>query len=149
MTTAAPLVDAYLIDVLLPEIYPTGVTILRGAPGTTTTADVVSLRSTTVDDVQVQMGPQRRHDETMTVTLLLSCFRAGDYRAQRAADEAAWAMLTLLRDGLRFDRTPNMAGAVRHAVVASYSLDREDDPAVLAKGRVAVITVTLAIKARN
>ena len=77
--SAGPLVDAYLIDVLLPEIYPSGVTILRGASGTTTTADVVSLQSTSVDDVQVQMGPQRRHDETMTVTLLLSCFRSGNY----------------------------------------------------------------------
>ena len=147
--TAAPLVDAYLVDVLLPEIYPSGITILRGSPGTTTTADVVSLQSTSVADVQVQMGPQRRHDETMTVTLLLSCFRSGNYRAQQVADETAWTMLAALRDGLRFDRTPNMAGAVRHAVVSSYSLAREDDPAVLAKGRVAVITVTLTIKARN
>lgn len=146
--SAGAAVDTYLVTVLLPAAFPDA-TICRGAPGTHVEQDVVSLRSTTVDDAQVCMGPARRRDETITVTLILSCTRPGDVTAQETADDAAWAMLSALRDTLRSATTPNLGGAVTSAEVASYALERPDDPELLAEARNATITVQLRVKART
>lgn len=146
--SAGSAVDHYLVDTLLPALFPTA-TVLRGSPGTQVEQDVVSLQSTTVDDAQVCMGPQRRRDETMRVTLLISCTRPGDHTVQADADDAAWAMLSTLRDELRTATTPNLGGAVRSAEVSSYSLERAEDPELLTVGRNAAITVTLKVLART
>ena len=107
--SAGSAVDHHLVDTLLPSLFPAA-TVLRGSPGTQVEQDVVSLQSTTVDDAQVCMGPQRRRDETMRVTLLISCTRPGDHTVQADADDAAWAMLSTLRDELRVATTPNLGG---------------------------------------
>ena len=79
--SAGSAVDHYLVDTLLPSLFPAA-TVLRVLPGTQVEQDVVSLQSTTVDDAQVCMGPQRRRDETMRVTLLISCTRPGTTRCR-------------------------------------------------------------------
>ena len=43
----------------------------------------------------------------------------------------------------------NLAGAVRHAEVSSYTLDRPDDPELLEQARNATITVALTVLAHN
>lgn len=148
MSTAGAAVDTYLTGTLLPALFPAA-TIVRGAPGVNVTLDVVSLQSTTVDDAQACMGPHRRRDETMTVTLLLSATRFGDASAQQVADEAAWGMLDTLREALRSAPEQNLAGAVRYAELTSYSLARPDDPELLEKGRNATITAVLTVRAHN
>ena len=85
----------------------------------------------------------------MTVTLVLSCTRPGDATVQADADDAAWAMLSTLRDALRTATTPNLAGAAVRAEVASYSLERPDDPDLLEQARNAVVTVQLRVLART
>lgn len=144
--SAVPLAKAYLVDVLLPNLFPAA-SVAYGMPDGWEAPDLICVTNARQNDTQPVYGSTRPVEETGEIDLLVSCFRAGG--TQREATEAAYA----IRDGLRahFKTNPGqtLGGSVRAAAVTAAELFEDDDPDAIADGRVAQLNVVLSFVARN
>lgn len=148
MATSIPLVKAFLVDTLLPGLFPDA-QITYGLPAASRANDLISVRNARVENTQPVYGTTRPIDEDGTVDVLISCYRPGGEAEQRDATEAAFTIHDALRNHFKSNPNETLGGAVRTAGVLSAELFEDDDPDDIASGRLSQIEVVLGFKARN
>ena len=141
-TSAAPAFKAALHAACV-AAFPAGtVQVCYGRPGAEPWADdALALLDVDATQAAAPMGTRAR-EETFTLTVLCSSFRAGGDEMQQVATEAAYGLLATLEGLLRTD--PNVTGTVRKAEVVGHLLAEES----YAQGRVAEVAAAIAVQAR-
>jgi hypothetical protein len=143
--SAIPGVKSYLVDTLLPTLFPAA-QVIYGPPGGWLGEQVISVGNATVESSQMILGANRPRREDAEVEVILSVFQGGGPEAQQTATEAAFAMLGTFADHFRTQGNETLGGACDNAYVSAYSLDETDDPDVLEKGRYAALVATLTVQ---
>ena len=149
MASSVPAIKGYLVDTVLPTLFPAPALITYGMPGTFEPNDIVTVGNVRVTNSDPVMGNQRRVEELIEVSILLSCYRAGGPAAQRTATEAVYGMYSALRDYFRTSPNETLGGSVRTSRVTSHELFEDDDPDAVKNGRLSQIEVVLTINARQ
>jgi hypothetical protein len=146
MPSAAPAAKAALVAMLRTALAAESVQVTYGHPGLTVVEDLVAVMGVSCEQAPGPMraGPRPR-DETLRLTVVISCYRGGDQ--QEAASDRAFALLGLAEDALMSD--PTLSGTVRWAQLESYDLAEADDPDLMAAGRIAEISAVVRAEARN
>lgn len=132
------------------SLFPSAV-VVYGYPGAVSDADIIGVLAVTSSRGVAPMGTNRPREEVLSVDLLFSCWSGGT--DQQAVTERAYALVgqfeAYLQDaGVSPSSKVNLGGAVRFAQVTATDLAESNDPAVLATGRVAEISVTVVASAR-
>ena len=149
MASCVPAVKAALCGTVLPILFPAPIQVTYGVPGPFEGDDLVSVGAARVQCDDPVMSSARRVEETVELSILLSSWRAGGPQAQQLATEAAYAMLSTLRDHFRTAPNETIGGTCRTARVTSHELWEDDDPEAIANGRLSQIEVVLTISARQ
>jgi hypothetical protein len=149
MASAVPGIKRYLFETVLPGLFPAPTLITYGIPGTFEADDIVTVGNARVTNDVPVMGSQRRTEELIELTVLISCYRAGGPGAQLTATEAAYAIYTALRDHFRVTGNETLGGACREARVTSHELSEDDDPDDITNGRLSQIEAVITLKARQ
>lgn len=147
MASAAPAAKAALVSMMTTALSAQSVRVFYGHPGFIPDGDIVAVTNVIGEQ---EPGPLRAapatREETLRLIVVVSCYRGGGTGAQQAATERAFALLALVESAIRTDVT--LGGTVRMAQVESFELDEPDDPDILAKGRVAEISVVVRASQR-
>lgn len=127
----------------------TGVQVIDGSRGPFTRADVVSLADIDADLDVGPLSPARATDEVFTVTVVISCFRAGADDAQAAATTRAAALWSLLFEYFRTSGQETLGVSTRTlGRLVHAEMRKSDDPEVVAKGRSTTVTATIHVTSR-
>lgn len=131
-------------------LYPNAL-VTYGHPGSISDADIIGVLDISSVRGIAPMGTNRPREELLTATLLFSCWSGGT--DQQAVTERAFALVAqfeaYLQDaGNSPSSKVNLGGAVRFAQITATDCAESHDPAVLATGRVAEVTVTVVANAR-
>lgn len=146
--TALSSCKTYLVDTLLPSLFPSAEVVWGWAPDTAAD-DVVMVLNAQVQNSQPVYGTQRPVEETMSLQVTISCWRAGGREAQRTASLQAMSMYSTLRDYFKTNANETLGGICRWVRVVSYELAEDDDEEAMHQGRLAQVDVVLSIRARN
>lgn len=149
MASAVPTASAALVamvgDALAtqPEVL-----VCYGHPGPVDSHDIVALMAaeSATEPTVMQVGP-RPLDETLDLTVVVSCWRGGGLEVQPAVTDRAYALADVIDTAVRAD--PTLRGSVWSARVAAIVQAPVDDPDVLAKGRLTELSVTVHAQART
>ena len=149
MASAVPTASAALVAMIgdaladQPEVL-----ICYGHPGPTPAEDIVALMAaeSTTEPTVMQIGP-RPLDETLDLTVVVSCWRGGGLEVQPAVTDRAYSLADVIDTTVRGD--PTLRGSVWSAHVAAIVQAPVDDPELLATGRLAELSVTVHAQART
>jgi hypothetical protein len=151
-TSAAPLVKGALVDgIALLFAADPDVGVVYGPRGSYTRPDLVAVLGVTTEVDVATIGANRARSEAHEVTIVISSSRPGTVDAQRTVTERAYALLAIIDAWLI--ASPNETLAITGAQqtwarVARVELTEPADSDVLAKGRQANLTVTVAVRTR-
>ena len=148
-SSVAPALKAGLVAMLRTAFASDpAVLVSYGHPGPTSAPDIVGVMGVAADQSVATLAATQPREESLRVTVLVSCFVGGGDGAQQAATERAYALLALVESALRTD--PTVAGIVRKSQVESHDLAEDIAPAAAGTpiGRVAELAVVLRAEAR-
>jgi len=134
----AALTTAYAADSLVRVFY--------GHPGPARFDDMVAVMGVTSEQQHGPMGGTRPREETLRVTVVLSCYTGGGTEVQQTVTERAFALLGSMETALRTD--PTLAGTCRWAQIESYESVEVTDPDIIETGRVTEIFATVLVQTR-
>lgn len=143
--SAALTAKAGLLTVLAAALAADGCPVLWGVPDYLLD-DMVILLGVNGSAQLGAMGPNRGRDESLTLTVTVSCFRGGS--DQRVVTERAWGLFALIEDAVRAD--PTLDGSVVTASAAGWDMEEglslgEGDTVL---GRVCEIIIRIEATAR-
>lgn len=125
----------------------TDVQVSFGHPGMTQADDIVSFGALETEQDVAAYGTNRAREETVTLEVLISVFRAGGAEMEKVASDRAYELLAALEQYVRVtDTTVN--GTCRHCFLVSTQSDGASNPEVLSRGRVIEVTARFQAKAR-
>lgn len=150
MSSAAPAFKNALYDALV-VLFPAPKLVTYGHPGGQSADDMIGVMDMSSEQELATMGTNRRREETITVEVVISCWRGGT--DQQTVTEAAYTILGSIEDYLQHSGTASstqitLGGVVREARVTSHELTETADPDDLALGRLAEITATITAHVR-
>lgn len=145
--SSAPTVKAALAT-LVANAVGGSVLVCYGHPGYGMQPDdIVSVGDVDATTTVGPMSTARRRDETLEISLVLSCFRAGGIEAQVPVTERAYGLLSAIYEALRVD--PTVGGTCRgDAQIVAHTMREADAPEILDMGRVTEIVATVRATAR-
>lgn len=149
MPSAAPAVKKAVKNALtLAFAADADVLVLHGHPGypLPENPDIVTVIGVSTEAEPGPLGPARRRDETLRVSVTLSSFVAGGPEAQTTADDRAYVLLAAIESALRTD--PTLGGVCTEAAVESHESVDSVLPEVLATGRATDVFAVIRAKAR-
>ncbi|HEY0249705.1 MAG TPA: hypothetical protein VGC45_15750 [Gryllotalpicola sp.] len=124
------------------------VLISDGHPGRIDADDAVALMGVSQEEVPGPISATRRvREETLTVTVVISCYRVGGQDQQRIVDARALKLLGDLSNHLR-KTDPTLGGLCVWCFRTSFDLEKSADPAVLTDGRLTEINAKFTAVAR-
>ncbi len=143
MTSAAPTFKAALVTALaaLPSL--SGVLVTYGAPGRYQPDDIVAVMDIESDSEAATISPNRAREETLSLTVVASCYRGGE-DTQQVCTERAYVLIDIVEAYLR-TTDPTVGGTVRGLLgPVSYSLEES----LSEQGRTSEVTATFTVYAR-
>lgn len=123
------------------------VLVTYGAPANYSPPDIVSFLDITSDQAVATIGASRSRDESLALTVSISCVVAGGQEAELAAAERAYDLLRRIEYWARRTDT-TIGGTVRECFLEGHSSSGQTDPALMSQGRVCEIVATFRARAR-
>ena len=115
--------------------------VVRGLPAFANASDVVAVGVVTANQESVTLGTRRSREETLTCQVDFYSFRGGGDAMEEVVEARAYEMLDALAEYVRVTDT-TLGGVVRECFLTDVDGDAATDPAVLAKGRMHVLSAT-------
>ncbi len=155
MSSQAPALKAAFVSAIgaLSGITGTDVLVCYGEPGKYQPDDIIAVTDVSSSHELQVIAPTRPREETLTVTVVVSCYRGGDDPTgalQQIVTERAYALLGLVEDYVKVT-DPSIGGTVRsltgpitHDLVEGFSVAADG----MNVGRIAEITATFTLFAR-
>lgn len=122
------------------------VLVTFGAPANYSPPDIVSFLDITGDQSAATMG-NRGREETLLLTISISCVVNGGQEAELLAARRAYALLRAIEYHARVTDT-TLGGTVRHCFLERHTSSGQTDPALIAQGRVCEIVADFRAQAR-
>jgi hypothetical protein len=153
MTDTATVADKFKLafyeaarDLMAADIDTQYVYVTFGAPGTYDPEDLVSFLDIASEQETATIG-NRSREETLTLTVAISCFRGGGQDSELVASARAYDILRRLEQYVRKTDT-TLGGVVRHCFLVGHDSTGATDPASIDKGRVIEIMARFRAVAR-
>lgn len=146
-STAAPTLRNNLITLCETLWASEPVHVSNGHPGPVQIDDIVAIMGVTAEQEPATYGTSRGREETLTVTVMFSIYRAGGADMEKVAADRAYELLGELEEYVRVTDT-TVGGAVRECFLTSHRSDGSTDPQVIASGRLYEIEAVFTAKAR-
>lgn len=146
-STAAPTLRNNLITACQTLWGSEAVHVSNGHPGPVQIDDIVAVMGVTSEQEPAAYGPRRPREETLTVTVMFSIYRAGGAEMEKVASDRGYELLGELEKQLRVTDT-TVGGAVRECFLTSHQSEGSTDPQVIASGRLYEIEAVFTAKAR-
>lgn len=125
----------------------TAVDIVNGHPGITQVDDIVSFADVSAEQVPGPMGSRRTRDETLTLEVIFSIYRAGGRDMEQVTFDRAYELLGDLERHVRVTDT-TLGGLVRHCFLVGHASEGSTEPAIVAKGRLTTMVARFEAVAR-
>lgn len=122
------------------------VLVTYGAPANYSPPDIVSFLDLTAEQVMATMG-NRGREETLLITVSISCLVNGGQEAELLAAQRAYYLLRTIEYYARVTDT-TIGGSVRHCFLERHTSSGQTDPALIAQGRVCEIVADFRAQAR-
>lgn len=122
------------------------VMVTFGAPGTYEPEDIVSFLAVTSEQQTATLG-NRSREETLEITVAVSCFRGGGQEQEAVTSARAYQLLRMVEYYARKTDT-TIGGTVRDCFLVGHDSFGQTDPQYLEKGRVTEITARFQAHAR-
>lgn len=145
-TVAGPLRIA-MRDAAVTAINDPAVQIEVGYPWPQTAADIVAVGAVRSTQEPATLGTQRSREETLTVDVLVSVFRAGGQEVEQVASDRAYALLGALERHVRITDT-TLGGVVRHCFLTGHEMDSQPFSDDTGMGRTVEIAATFTAAVR-
>lgn len=123
------------------------VQVTNGHPGMTEMDDLVVFTEIQSAQVPGPQGGRRIRDETLTLTVIFSCFRAGGPEMETVAAARAFELLGQLENQVRKTDT-HLGGIVQWCFLKELASEGSTDPEILAAGRLSTIAAQFEARAR-
>jgi hypothetical protein len=155
MSSQAPALKAAFVTAIggLTGITGTPTLVCYGEPGKYQPDDIIAVTDVSSTHVIATLGANRRREETLTATVVVSCYRGGDDATgatQQLTTERAWTLTGLIVDYVQVT-DPTISGTVRgltgeitHDLVEGFAQSADG----INSGRIAEITTTFTFFAR-
>lgn len=147
MGTSAGSVRSALPAVIRTAIADSAVQVSLGFPWPQAADDIVSVGTVRATLESATVGPQRTRDETVTVEVLISTFRAGGEEQEAVASDRAYALLDRIEHHLR-TVDPTLGGLVRQCLLTSHDMDSAPFDDGVSQGRTVEVLATLTARYR-
>lgn len=134
-------------DLFAQDIDTEHVYVVFGQPSNYIPDDIVSFGRLTTGQETATLGTNRSREETLTVDVTISCFRAGTEDAEIAAAERAYDLLRRIEHYARMEDT-TIGGTVRTCVLSSHESEGATPEELTEQGRVAEVIATFTAKTR-
>lgn len=128
-------------------LWPTGVQVSFGHPGPSQSPNIVALLAVSSEQEPATYGTARSREETLTLTVMFSIYRAGGSEMEKVASDYAYQLLGDLERQVRMTDT-TVGGAVRECFLVSHRSEGATDPETLASGRLIEVEAVFQAKAR-
>jgi len=130
-------------------IWPTGdaVRVSFGHPGATTADDIIAFMDVSSVQEPAALGARRQRQETLELTVVVSCYRAGGAEQEKIASDRAYSLLGLLTQQVRVTDT-TVGGTVLFCFLTSHQSDGATDPDMISVGRLIEISAVFTAEAR-
>jgi hypothetical protein len=122
------------------------VLVTYGAPASYAPPDIVSFLNLNGDQSAATMG-NRGREETLTLTVSISCVVNGGQEAELLAAQRAYYLFRKIEYFARVTDT-TIGGTVRHCFLERHESSGQTDPALMAQGRVCEIVADFRAQAR-
>lgn len=122
------------------------VLVTYGAPASYAPPDIVSFLNITADQNPATLG-NRGREETLLLTISISCVVNGGQEAELLAAQRAYSLLRQIETYARVTDT-TINGTVRHCFLERHESSGQTDPALMAQGRVCEIVADFRAQAR-
>lgn len=123
------------------------VQIAFGHPGKTQADDIVAFGRISSVQEPVTIGTRRSREETLTLIVVVSIFRAGGPEQEQIASDRAYKLLGDLENHVRKTDT-TVGGTVRDCFLDSHESEGATDPDTIARGRLIEISASFTAHAR-
>jgi hypothetical protein len=123
------------------------VLVTFGAPGTYTPQDIVSFLDVEANQDLATLGTNRGRDETIDLTVSISCLVPGGQEAELLAHDRAYTLLRAIEYYARRTDT-TVGGTVRHCFCIRHGSAGQTDPTLIERGRVCEIVAVFRAVAR-
>lgn len=123
------------------------VLVTFGAPGTYAPADIVSFLDLVSDQSSATISANRSREETLTLTVSISCVVSGGQDAELLAAQRAYYLLRAIEYYARRTDT-TIGGTVRYCFLEGHTSAGQTDQALMQQGRVCEIVATFRAQAR-
>jgi len=127
---------------------PKSTQVSFGHPGISNQPDIVACLDLTSEQAEATLSAARRtREETLTLEVMVSCFRNGYGDSDKVVSDAAYALLGTLEEYVRTTDT-TLGGVVRECFLTSHTSTGYTDPQSLAQGRTIDIRAIFTAHAR-
>lgn len=121
--------------------------VCYGTPATFEPEDIISFTSVSSDQTDGPISTNRAREETLTLEVVISCWRGGGQDMELVCARRAYQLLRMLETYARVTDT-TVGGSVRHCFLVQHQSSGTTDPQLLEQGRVIDITARFMAKAR-
>lgn len=121
--------------------------VTYGAPGTLEPDDIVSILGISSVQENGPIGGRRSRDETLIITISISCWRGGGQEMERVTSERSFDLLRRIEEYCRVTDT-TVGGTVWHCFLTGYDCEGFTDPQSIHEGRTTDITARFTAQAR-
>ena len=130
-------------------LLPEGTLVTFGHPGPQVKnyQDAVSFARVEVGQQVAAFGGTRPREETVTLTVVVSCYRPGGPEVEEEASAAAYGLLRDLEHYVRQTDT-TLGGTCRHCFLVSHFSEGETRPDLIVNGRTIEIEAMFEAKVR-
>jgi hypothetical protein len=118
-----------------------------GHPGQHQADDLVAVMDVRSEQDAITFGTQRSREETLTLTVMFSVFRAGGPDRERVASDRAFEVVVELAEFARVTDT-TFGGVVRECFLQSVDAEGSVEPSVIAAGRLVEVLAVFVAKGR-
>lgn len=123
------------------------VLVTYGAPASYSPPDIVSFLDLSSDQSAATIGTARSREESLTLTVSISCVVNGGQEAELLAAQRAYALLRAIEYYARRTDT-TIGGTVRHCFLERHTSSGQTDPSLMTQGRVCEIVADFRAQAR-
>lgn len=128
-------------------LWTSGVQVSFGHPGTAQLDDIVAFMDCSSEQEPATFGTSRSREETLTLTVMYSVYRAGGPEMEKVAFDRAVALQDDFEKYVRVTDT-TLGGVVRECFLTGLRIASATDEQTLANGRLVEIEATYTAKAR-
>lgn len=123
------------------------VLVAFGQPGTFDPDDIVSIARVSEQQTEATISTNRTRNETITLEVLISCYRGGGPEMEQVASDRAYQLLRMIETQVRVTDT-TVGGTCWWCFLQSHESAGATDPALIDQGRTIEITAMFEARAR-